>query len=175
MTTKTFGRTGLVALAGLLMLAAAPSFAQTQSQTGSPQSQTTTPANPAGSSYQNSTGTMQNGAMQNGGSTYTPGTSKTAMSGESLSRVKNAKTTLASAQVQDSSGQQVGQVSTVHTSRSGHPTKIDITLTSTNGGQAKTVAVSASKLRYNKTNNTLITNLSATDLQAMPTATSSSM
>ncbi|HWE06684.1 MAG TPA: hypothetical protein VG274_08250 [Rhizomicrobium sp.] len=168
--------TGLAALAGLLTMAATPTLAQYQNQPSNPQSQTApnsgqaTPGNPgapavqASPSYQNSTGSMQN-----------PGKTTSAASTESLSRVSHAKTTLASAQVQDSSGQQVGQVSNVHTTRKGHATKVDITLSSSNGGQPKTISVSASKLKYDKNSNTLITDMTANDLQAMPAATSSGM
>jgi hypothetical protein len=175
--------TGLAALAGLLTMAATPTLAQYQNQPSNPQSQTApnsgqaTPGNPgapavqASPSYQNSTGSMQNstGSMQNSGKMTS------AANAESLSRVSHAKTTLASAQVQDSSGQQVGQVSNVHTTRKGHATKVDITLSSSNGGQPKTISVSASKLKYDKNSNTLITDMTANDLQAMPAATSSGM
>ncbi|HEY6578850.1 MAG TPA: hypothetical protein VIY09_05970 [Rhizomicrobium sp.] len=163
--SKYFGATGLAAFAGLAMMAALPAVAQTRDQT-TPPTQT----------YQNNTGSMQGANGMNGSSQMNSSgmTTKASTKGESLNHVKDAKTTLASALVQDSSGQLVGQVSDVHTSRSGSPTKVDITLSSTNGGKAKTISVSASKLRYDRSDNTLITNLSASNLQAMPSASSSS-
>jgi hypothetical protein len=174
----TLGSTAAAALAGLAIVTAAPSFAQDQSQNA-----------PAAQTYQNnahsgqsSAGSMQNQNGMSGPSGQMNGTNQnsssdmTAKSANTvtLSSVRNAKTTLASAQVQDSSGQQVGQVTTVHTSRSGHPTKVDVTLTSNNGGTAKTISVKASQLRYDKNNNTLVTNLTATDLQSLPAASSTS-
>ena len=163
--SRSLAGTGLAALAGLALAAAAPAFAQMRGQS-SPPSQTyqNSPSSPMNSpTYNQSSGTSRTGSMNTSAST------------ESLNSVRNAKTTLASAQVQDSNGQQVGQVSTVHTSTSGRPTKIDITLNSNNGSPAKTIAVNASQLRYDPNSNTLITNLSATDLQSMPAATSTGM
>ncbi|HTT84782.1 MAG TPA: hypothetical protein VMF67_14995 [Rhizomicrobium sp.] len=90
-------------------------------------------------------------------------------------RVRNAgfrDALLASAQVQDSNGQPAGQVAVVHTSHAGHPTKVDITLTSNDGGHAKTISVSASKLRYDRDNNTLIADMTLSDLQSMPAVSS---
>jgi hypothetical protein len=189
MTLST--KTGLAALAGLLMLAASPVLAQ---QSAAPQNQTqaapgsTAPA--AGQAMPNSTaapadqtspaapgasGQTMPGSAQSTTSPASNAPATMSASAESLSHVKDAKTTLASASVQDSSGQQVGQVSTVHTSKHGTATKVDITLSSAGGSQAKTISVSASKLRYDPNSNTLITDLSSTDLQAMPAASSSSM
>ncbi len=184
--TRNTKLSGLAAFTGLLMLAASPTLAQSQygtapqnqpapgsetSPTAPPVTGSTDQANPAAASNQGMTGSQGT----TGTSAGTTNSAKMSASAESLSHVKDAKTTLASAQVQDSSGQQVGQVSTVHTSRHGTPTKVDITLTGSNGAQAKVISVSASKLKYDPNSNTLITNLSATDLQAMPAASSSSM
>jgi hypothetical protein len=178
--SKTLASAALAVLAGLAMAASAPALAQDQSQSA-----------PAAQTYQNDPGSAQNPNGQNNGMYGQPsgagrnssmgtsqgtgaGATNTSSNTQSLNSVQNAKTTLASAQVQDSNGQQVGQVSTVHTSTSGKPTKIDITLSSNNGNPAKTVAVNASQLRYDPNSNTLITNLTATDLQSMPAASSSS-
>ncbi|MGD0191798.1 MAG: hypothetical protein ABSD74_13750 [Rhizomicrobium sp.] len=91
----------------------------------------------------------------------------TASAGMPLTQVKNAKATLATASLQDSSGQPIGQVTTVHTTKRGTPTTIDVTLT---GGQSKTVAIKASSLRYDETSNTLKTDLTSSELQSLPTA-----
>lgn len=146
--SETLVHGSLAALAAAAVLAVVPALGQT----------------PPASTYQNNTGTMQTNA---------PGAHGAAT--ESLGNVQNAKTTLASAQVKDSSGQQVGQVSSVHTGSSGKPTKVDIMLTPSNGGHGKTVSVRASELKYDQNSNTLITNLSASALQTMPAASSSSM
>jgi hypothetical protein len=150
-------------LAGLAMMAITPALAQGQSRY-SPPAQT----------YQNNNpGSPLNAGGMNGNAADS-GMMTTSSATESLTQVQNAKTTLASAQVQDSNGRQVGQVSNVHTSGNGQPTDIDISLNSNNGGKAKTVSVSASQLRYDRNSNTLITNLSANQLDAMPAASSTS-
>jgi hypothetical protein len=146
----------LAALAAGTILAVTPALAQSQ-----PQGQSQYPPT---QTYQNNSGSMQ---------THMTGTQGAAT--ESLSNVQNAKTTLASATVKDSSGQQIGQVRNVHTGSSGKPTKIDIMLTPSNGSQGKTVSVRATELKYDQNSNSLITNLSASALQSMPAATSSSM
>ncbi|MGH6888407.1 MAG: hypothetical protein ACREHF_04295 [Rhizomicrobium sp.] len=145
----------LAALAAAAILAVTPALAQSKGQ-----------YTPPAQTYQNSTGAANNMAAPTGAQ---------GAATESLSSVHNAKTTLASAQVKDSSGQQVGQVSNVHTGLTGTPTKIDIKLTSSTGGRSKTVSVRASELKYDQNSNTLITNLTANALQAMPAASSSSM
>jgi hypothetical protein len=98
-----------------------------------------------------------------------PSAAMSANAGEPLTKVKDAKTTLASASVQDSSGQQIGQVATVHTTKRGTPTKIDVTL-QTSSGQSKTVAIEASKFHYDQSSNTLKTDLTASEVQSMPSA-----
>lgn len=152
---QTLVHGSLAALAAAAILTVTPALAGNQY---------TAPAQ----TEQNGTGTMGSSSTTGSNGNMTQGAAT-----ESLNDVQNAKTMLASAQVKDSSGQQVGQVSTVHTGNTGKPTKIDITLTSSNGSQAKTVAVKASELKYDQNNNTLITNLSTSDLEAMPSASSS--
>jgi len=165
----TLGSTALAA--GLAIASAAPSFAHDPSQ-GTPSTQSYQNSPQGG---QNSAGSMQNSnGMTSGMSQGSSNMTGTSASTESLSSVTDAKTTLASAQVQDSNGQQVGQVANVHTSRSGHPTKIDITLNSNSGTKAKTISVNATELRYDKTSNTLISNATLNDLQSMPAASSTS-
>ena len=172
----TLGGTALAALTSVTLIGTIPSLAQNQQD----QSQNA----PAAQSNQNSPQGDQSTPDQSGTSGGQAGSSDQGMSGanatgtagkgESLSDIQNAKTTLSSAQVQDSSGQQVGQVASVHTSHDGKPTKVDITLSSSGGGQAKTISVNADQLKYDSSNNTLITNASLNDLQAMPAASSTS-
>ncbi|MGA9795890.1 MAG: hypothetical protein WBQ17_10200 [Rhizomicrobium sp.] len=89
-----------------------------------------------------------------------------------LSSVSNPKTTLASAAVKDSSGQQIGHVKNVVTDSMGKPTKIDISLTQPSG-TAKTVAVRAGNLRYDQQKNALMTtSLTASQVDAMPAISS---
>jgi len=175
---------GTATIAGLLMLGAT---ALAQGQGGSyaapsPSSQPST-AEPGQSAQPYGTAGQQqmNGPSQttspmsspSSGNSMNSSSSSTmsASAGEPLTRVKDAKTTLASATVQDSAGQPVGQVVDVHTTKHGTPTSIDISLQSTAGaGQAKTIAIKASKLRYDKSSNTLKADLTATDIQSLPTA-----
>lgn len=161
---KTIVHGGLAALAAVAMLSGTTALAQNQSQ-----------YTPPAQTYQNNnTGPMQNSSANPAEQNSTTNPSGTqGVSTESLSNVQNAKTTLASAQVQDANGQQIGQVKDVHTGNSGKPTKVDITLMPSNGGNGKTVSVKATDLRYDQQNNTLVTNLTTTDLQAMPAASSS--
>jgi hypothetical protein len=173
--TRTLGSVALSALTGT-MLFAATAFAQTtpapdpnaasQPATAQPGSEgqpygAQDQTMPGSTASPNATGTTQTSSPQ-------ANAPINASADKPLTSVKNAKTTLATASLQDSSGRPVGQVTTVHTTKRGTPTTIDVTLTS--GGQAKTVAIKASSLRYDETSNTLKTDLSSTDLQSLPTA-----
>jgi hypothetical protein len=177
------------AFAGLLMLGAT-ALAQGESgsyaapQSGSPsQPSTAEPgqsAQPYGPADQDAPSSAANNQQMTSPSQTSspsqmssPSSSSSTMSaseGEPLTHVKNAKTTLASASVQDSSGQSVGQVVDVHMSKHGTPTTIDVSLQSSAGGQPKTIAIKANKLRYDQSSNTLKADLTATDMQSLPTA-----
>ncbi|HEX3808874.1 MAG TPA: hypothetical protein VHW02_04155 [Rhizomicrobium sp.] len=143
-----------------MMLAATPSFAQ---QHPGQEPSTTTTAQPA-----------MNDQMQNQNSTAAPTTqnsmssSQSSMSGSTiaLSKVQDPKNTLAQATVQDSTGTQVGQVQSVETSSSGTPLKVDITLQTTAGAN-KTVAIPASKLRYDESARVIRARLSQSEIEAM--------
>lgn len=162
---------GTAALAGLLMLGAG-ALAQDQSGSSAAPSSQATPAQgaqPYGSSGQDQMSSpSQTGAPSDNANANAP----MSASMEPATRVKDAKTTLASASVQDSSGQPVGQVVDVHTTRHGTPTTIDISLqaNASGSGQAKTIAIKASKLQYDQSSNTLKADLTASDLQSMPAA-----
>jgi hypothetical protein len=160
--SRTIGTSSLAAFAGLAMAAITPALAQNQGRY-TPPTQT----------YQNDPNSAINAGGMNGDAADT-GMMSTSSATEPLTQVQNAKTTLASAQVQDSNGRQVGQVSNVHTSGNGQPIKVDVTLNSNNGNRAKTVSVKATELSYDRNSNTLITNLSADQLDAMPAASSTS-
>lgn len=185
MTSKPrlLGGTALAAFAGTMLLAAS-AFAQDQSMSnaaptpGSPSQPSTaepgTTAQPMGQKDQNAPSAATPSGQQQ---TTTPSSSSSsaaqtmsASAGEPLSKVKDAKTKLASASVQDSTGQAVGQVTTIHTTKKGTPTTIDVSLQGS-GGQAKTIAIKASELRYDESSNALKTNLTASELSSMPAAT----
>ena len=175
------GGAALAALAGTFLFTAS-AFAQYQSGTNSAPSasppaapSTTQPGSTSGQTANPTATTGTSGQqMSSPSSTSTTSSSATmsASAGESVTKVKDAKTTLASASVQDSSGQQVGQVAVVHTSKRGTPTTLDVTLQSNGGGQAKTVAIKASKLKFDQSSNTLKADLTSSEIQALPTATS---
>jgi len=94
-------------------------------------------------------------------------------SGEPLSQVQNAKQTLSSATLQDSSGQQVGTVSNVATNASGKPTAVDVSIT-TSVGQPKTVTIKATQLKYDASSNTLMTPMTADEISQLPAASAPS-
>lgn len=183
MTSKTTMLTGTALLAGTMLLASS-AFAQYQSQSGTPsagtppsQPSTAEPATspqPSMPADQNTGTTGQQGQQQMNTpqSSSQNATTMSASAGEPLSKVKDAKTTLASATVQDSSGQQIGQVANVHTTKHGTATTIDVTLQSSGGTQPKTVAIKASKLRYDESSKTLKSDLTSSELQSLPSATS---
>jgi hypothetical protein len=164
------------ALAGLLMLGAT-ALAQDQGGSyGAPSPSSQPPTSEPGQSAQPN-GPADQQQMTQPSQSASPSqmsspssSTMNANAGEPLSHVKDAKTTLASATVQDSTGQPVGQVADVHTSKHGTPTTIDVSLQSNASGQAKTVAIKASKLRYDQSSNTLKADLTATDIQSLPTA-----
>jgi len=126
-------------------------------------------AQPYGATQQNAPDASSRLQMSSPQSASTPTMTNTS-NGAPLSTVKDAKTTLASASVQDASGQPIGQVANVHTTKRGTPTIIDVML-ETRSGQAKTVAIKASKLEYDQSSDTLKTDLTATEVQSLPAAT----
>jgi hypothetical protein len=179
--TRTVGGTALAVLAAGLLMSATPSLAQYQgsqpaagapatAQPGSAQPGASQPgtAQPSGTMDQTNPGSATMPAQPSSSNSSTI----SASAGEPLSKVKDAKTTLASASVQDSSGQPIGQVANVHTTKKGTATKIDVTLQSAAGGQAKTVSIKASQLHYDSSSNTLKADLTSSDVQALPAASS---
>ena len=81
-----------------------------------------------------------------------------------LSQVSDPSTTLASATVQDSSGQSVGQVQSVKTTTAGKASSVAVTLTSSN----KTVSIRASRLRYDPSSKTLKASLTSSQISSLP-------
>jgi len=125
-------------------------------------------AQPYGATQQNAPDASSQQQMSSPQSTSP--TMTNASNGAPLSTVKDAKTTLASASVQDSTGQPIGQVANVHTTKRGTPTTIDVML-QTSSGRTKTVAIKASKLEYDQSSNTLKTDLTSTEVESLPAAT----
>ena len=147
-----FGTTAIAAV----MLVAAPSIAAPTSPSAPPTY--TTPQTPTNQM-------PENNAM----SPASPMSSQSSMSGKSavaLSSVQDPKTALAQASVQDSSGTQVGQVQSVETSASGKALKVDITLHTTTGA-GKTVAIPASKLRFDQDAHVLKARLTQSEIEAL--------
>ena len=80
------------------------------------------------------------------------------------SQVSSPETTLASATVQDSNGQSIGQVKSVKTSSGGKASSVAVSLSSA----GKVVSIKASKLRYDPSGNVLKASLSSTEINALP-------
>jgi hypothetical protein len=174
--TTMLSGTVLSALAGS-MLFAASAFAQNQTPSGatpgtaypSSTAEPGTMAQPDAATQQGTPNTSSQQQMTSPQPMSSPATTS-ASAGEPLSKVKDAKTTLAAATLKDASGQSIGQVATVHTTKRGTPTTVDVTL-QTSGGQSKTVAIKASQLQYDQSSNTLKTDLTSTEVQSLPSAT----
>jgi hypothetical protein len=179
MRLKNASLSGAAVLAGTLLCASAAFSQETPAPSPNAPSQPAaaqpgSEGQPSGMMNQNTPATATPGATstspgsQQMSSPQSTSSTMSASAGEPLTKVKDAKTTLASASVQDSTGQPVGQVANVHTTKRGTPTTIDVTLQS--GGQSKTIAIKASSLRYDASSNTLKTDLTSSDLQSMPSA-----
>lgn len=172
--TRVLSGTALSAFAGTVLLAAT-ALAQDQGASGAGPTSGTNAQPSAAEPGQTAQpySTPQNAPQQMNSQQMNSSPSSATMSasaGEPVTKVKNAKTKLASASVQDATGQPIGQVASVHTTKKGTPTTIDISLQST-GGLAKTVAIKASKLRFDQSSNTLKTNLTSQEVQSLPAAT----
>ena len=100
-------------------------------------------------------------------SSTTNGMSSQTGSMQPLTQVSNPKTTLASATVQDSAGQSVGQVQSVKTTSSGKASSVKVSLT-TSKGAGKTVSIKASDLSYDPSSNMLKSTLTSTQIDSMP-------
>lgn len=87
-----------------------------------------------------------------------------------LTSVSDSKTKIMSAPVQDAAGNTIGTVQQVSTSPSGKAKSVDVTLTTT-GGQSKIVKIKASKLRYDSASNLLKADLTKSEIEKLPTAT----
>ena len=88
----------------------------------------------------------------------------------SLDTVSNPKRTLASAKVENSSGQSIGQVKRVNVGSNGKTQAVDIQVQGQNGAGTKTIRLDANDLSYDKDNNVLVTPLSADQISSMPTS-----
>jgi hypothetical protein len=86
---------------------------------------------------------------------------------EPISEVKDPATTLASANVQDSSGQTVGQVRSISTTPDGKAGTVNVSLTTSNG-IAKLVAIGVSSLRYDSDSKTLKASLTQSEINSLP-------
>jgi|HubBroStandDraft_1064217.scaffolds.fasta_scaffold298201_1 hypothetical protein len=84
-----------------------------------------------------------------------------------LDSVTNPKRTLASAKVQNTNGQQIGEVKNVTVGSDGKPVSVNVSLQNTSGAP-KTVQVDANQLSYDRDNNVLITPLSQDQINALP-------
>jgi hypothetical protein len=137
------------AVAGVLILAASPAFAQ-DTRMGPAAQQGQVPE-----ALQTQQMSSPQSSMSNPAST------------QPASDVASPKTTLASATVQDSSGQSVGQVQSVKTTASGKTSSVAVSLTSASGA-AKVVSIRASKLRFDPSGNTLKASLTSSEINALP-------
>lgn len=139
---SALGGIGLAALAGVFMLTGSQAtFAQMYSRPAT----TATPSSP-----------MMEHTMKPESATARP-----------LSRVKDPSTTLASATVNDSSGQSVGQVQSVKTSASGKAQSVAVSLSSSTT-PGKIVTLQADQLTYDPTNNQLKASLTMDQINQLP-------
>jgi trimeric autotransporter adhesin len=116
-------------------------------------------------------GTTMNAQSMNAPATSPQGASTAnatnAAAQASLDTVSNPKSTLASAKVENASGQQIGQVKRVNVGSNGKTQAVDIVVQGANGSTSKTVRVDANDLSYDKDNNVLVTPLSQDQLNSM--------
>ena len=84
-----------------------------------------------------------------------------------ISDVKDPTTTLASARVQDSSGQTIGHVQKVSTTADGKASIVYVSL-ATSGGAGKVVSFDANGLRYDSDSKTLKASLTQSEINALP-------
>jgi len=167
------------AAAAALMLAAAPGFAQTSSSPSPSSPPPYSSSSPSSQGAPSGTDTMQqNQQYPSGTPSGTSGTAGSASSSATntastvpLSQVQNPSTALASAQVQDSAGQNVGQVQKVETGASGKVSKVDVTL-STSTASGKTVAIPAHDLRFDQSGNILKARLTQSEIEKLQSSSS---
>ena len=137
------GGIGLAAIAGAFILAAPQS---TVAQMYSRPATTATPSSP-----------MMEHPMKSESATARP-----------LSRVKDPSTTLASATVNDSNGQSIGQVQSVKTSSSGKAQSVAVSLTSSATTPGKIVTLQADQLTYDPSSNQLKASLTMDQINQLP-------
>jgi len=147
---NTIASASLAALTAVLLAAAAMAQSTTAPNTN----------NLPGATHQTPMG-QDNGAT--GNASATPQSSSTQEM--ALNKVQDPKTALASAKVEDSSGQTVGTVSKVDTSKTGKAESIEIAL-NTPTATGKTAKIKASQLQYDSMNNTLKAKLSQSQIEA---------
>lgn len=101
-----------------------------------------------------------------------PMISKTAMQGTAyqipVSKVADAKATLASASVVDMDGNSVGAVHDVKASSDGKAEEIRVDVGGFLGVGSKLVALTPSRLKYERDRNVLITDMTKDEIKALP-------
>ena len=86
-----------------------------------------------------------------------------------LSQVSDVNT-LNSASVQDKDGNSVGSVHKVITGAGGKPSQVQVKAGSVLGMGSKVVTIDASRIKYERDRNVLITNLTRDEIKALPAA-----
>lgn len=84
-----------------------------------------------------------------------------------ISQVKDPATTLASANVEDSNGDTVGQVKSVSTTPDGKASAVNVSLTSPNG-TARIVSIGANSLMYDSDSKRLKSSLTQSQINSLP-------
>lgn len=147
---------------------AAPAFAAPTATQTNPATTQTEPGN-----MQTGPATIGTPAMNEPGNSALHSSSSSSLAKAKavpLTSVSDSKTKIMSAPVQDSAGNTIGTVQQVSTNPSGKAKTVDVTLT-TPGGQSKIVKIRASKLRYDSTSNLLKADLTKSQIEKLPTAT----
>lgn len=157
MRRKSMMLGGLATIASVLVLAGSPTLAQ---------------MNRGGMQGPTTDQTMQgpnSGSMQGPAQETAPG--QNMQSGQPLNTVSNPSSALASAMVQDATGQPVGQVKTVHTSSAGTARSVAVSLTS-GDNSGKVVTIKADKLMFDPSSNVLKSSLTLQEIDQLPTTQS---
>jgi hypothetical protein len=166
---SVLGRTSLAAVAGALILAASPAaFAQASPSQTSPNQTAPDQANPNSQANPDQAAPAQttnpSSPMMDEQNGQVPAEK---VSTKPATRVADPKTTLASATVSDKDGQTIGQVQSVGISRSGHATRIAVSLNAS-ANPGKVVALRASELTYDANNNNLQSSLTMREIERQP-------
>lgn len=117
----------------------------------------------AGGGYNSGYSSMQNTAPTTSPKMYNTSSRESQMIGQ----VKDPATTLASAIVEDSSGDTVGQVKSVNTTADGKASAVNVSLSAANG-PGRVVSIGANSLMYDSDSKRLKASLTQSQIESLP-------